>query len=118
MLIAAVPFAPSALEYITTFGRVGGVLAVSRSFGDHDPAWGRFVIADPYTRVVELRDPPGTSPMAAANPFFIVACDGVWDVMQDQHAMELVLYAMGLAPRPGERTKERRKEGKKGIEYQ
>ena len=43
----------------------------------------RFVTADPYLNTVALE--PG-----ADAPFLILCCDGVWDVMSDEEAVNLV----------------------------
>ena len=59
--------------------RVLGFLAVARSFGDH--ALKKFVPATPFTAQYELTE---------ESEFVIIACDGVWDVLEDQEAVELV----------------------------
>lgn len=70
-----------------TRGRVLGILAVSRSFGDHGMK--DFVTADPYITETNLLtcSPDGSQKC----PFLILACDGVWDVLTDQEAADLVL---------------------------
>jgi serine/threonine protein phosphatase PrpC len=65
-----------------TRSRVLGILAVSRSFGDHGMK--DFVISEPYVTTTHL----GKSEEC---PFLILACDGLWDVMTDQEAIEMVL---------------------------
>lgn len=62
--------------------RVLGILAVSRSFGDHGMK--DFVTANPYITETFLKERGST-------PFLILACDGVWDVMSDQEAGDLIL---------------------------
>ncbi len=63
-------------------GRVVGVLAITRSLGDH--CMKSYVVAEPYCSetCVELE---------RKNPSFIIcACDGMWDVFQDQEAVDFV----------------------------
>jgi len=60
-------------------GRVNGVLAVTRSLGDSSMK--DFVVGAPYTTETELSDD---------DEFLILACDGIWDVLDDQAAADLV----------------------------
>ncbi|KAI0027706.1 protein serine/threonine phosphatase 2C [Vararia minispora EC-137] len=60
-------------------GRVNGVLAVTRSLGD--PSMKEFVVGAPYTTETELTD---------EDECLILACDGIWDVLDDQMAVEIV----------------------------
>ncbi|CAE6356045.1 unnamed protein product [Rhizoctonia solani] len=62
--------------------RVNGVLAVTRSLGDS--AMKEFVVGSPYTTETELSDD---------DEFVILACDGLWDVADDQAAVDLVRKA-------------------------
>jgi serine/threonine protein phosphatase PrpC len=66
--------------------RVNGMLAISRAFGDHQlkmPALTNDVVSNvPDITSTELTD---------ADMFFILACDGLWDVLEDQEAVNLVL---------------------------
>ncbi|KAG9099225.1 Protein phosphatase 2C 1 [Ceratobasidium sp. UAMH 11750] len=59
--------------------RVNGVLAVTRSLGDS--AMKEFVVGSPYTTETELSDD---------DEFIILACDGLWDVVDDQAAVDIV----------------------------
>ena len=64
--------------------RVLGILAVTRAFGDHGMK--QFVIAEPYITKTILNDESTVGDC----PFLILACDGVWDVMTDQEAVDLL----------------------------
>lgn len=59
--------------------RVNAVLAVTRSLGDS--AMKEFVVGAPYTTETVLSDD---------DSFLIVACDGLWDVVDDEDAVRLV----------------------------
>ena len=85
-------------------GRVLGVLAVARSLGDHGLK--EYVIGRPYvsSTVVHINDGDdcpddddddddyqiGQEGPYTDGEFIIVACDGLWDVMKDQEAVDLV----------------------------
>lgn len=60
--------------------RVNGVLAVTRSLGDSSMK--EFVVGSPYTTETTL---------GPDDQFLIIACDGLWDVCEDQHAVNLIL---------------------------
>ncbi|SAM78574.1 related to phosphoprotein phosphatase 2C [Ustilago bromivora] len=59
--------------------RVNGVLAVTRSLGDS--AMKEFVVGSPYTTETVL---------GSEDSFLIIACDGLWDVIEDQEAVDLI----------------------------
>lgn len=64
--------------------RVNGILAISRALGDHMlKRHGDVVSCIPYCTVTRLRP--------RQDRFLILACDGVWDVMSDQQAVDFVL---------------------------
>lgn len=60
--------------------RVNGMLAVTRSLGDQ--FFKDLVIGNPYTTSIELDE--------NTDKFLIIACDGLWDVISDQEACELI----------------------------
>jgi len=76
-------------------GRVNGQLAVSRSIGDFymQP----FVTCEPFVNQVEITD---------QDEFLILACDGVWDVLSDQEAVEIVARANGDPARASTRLRD------------
>lgn len=59
--------------------RVNGVLAVTRSLGDSYMK--DFVTGSPYTTATELED---------QDEFLIIACDGLWDVCDDETAVRYI----------------------------
>lgn len=61
--------------------RVCGVLAISRALGDHVLKENNIVTASPFCGSVLLNED---------DEFLILACDGVWDVMTDQDAVDLL----------------------------
>jgi len=62
--------------------RVNGVLAISRALGDHMLKENDVVSAVPYTTETCL---------TPSDSHLILACDGVWDVLSDQEAADLVM---------------------------
>jgi protein phosphatase PTC1 len=65
--------------------RVNAILAVTRAIGDVylQPV----VTSDPYTSFINLSSSDG-------DEFLIVACDGVWDMINDQDAIDLIRFEM------------------------
>lgn len=64
-------------------GRVVGVLAITRSLGDH--CMKTYVVAEPYCSET-------TVDLVSRHPSFVIcACDGLWDVFQDEEAVDFVL---------------------------
>jgi len=66
---------------LVVMNRVSGILAVTRSLGDHKMK--KYVIGEPYhsTEPVKLNE---------KDNFLIIACDGVWDVISDQEACDFL----------------------------
>lgn len=67
--------------------RVNGVLSVSRALGDH--AMKSVVIGEPHVT---------SETLTADDKFLILACDGLWDVVEDQEVVNFVqhLHVNGL----------------------
>lgn len=59
--------------------RVNGMLAVTRSLGDK--FFDTLVVENPFTTSVEI---------TTSDQFLIIACDGLWDVIDDQQACEKI----------------------------
>lgn len=81
--------------------RVNGMLAISRAFGDHQLK----APAQPRDIVSHVPDITATD-LTEQDMFVIVACDGLWDVMEDQESVNLVLQGirelMNLVPKNGQ----------------
>jgi len=61
-------------------GRINGLLAVSRAFGDfYMQPW---VSSEPYVSTSKLSNQP--------DEFIIIGCDGVWDEITDEEACEII----------------------------
>ena len=60
---------------VTNKGRVMGMLAVSRAFGDFEMK--QWVSVEPYQHNTIVND----------NEIMIIGCDGLWDVVSDQEAL-------------------------------
>lgn len=62
-----------------SYNRVNGILSVTRAFGDH--AMKEWVVCTPFqTETTLTKD----------YTHLILACDGVWDVLSDQEAVDLI----------------------------
>jgi len=59
--------------------RVNGILAISRSLGDSSMK--EFIIGTPYTFKIDVTD---------KDEFLIMGSDGLWDVLEDQPAVDLI----------------------------
>eukprot|EP00931_Biecheleriopsis_adriatica_P010297 TRINITY_DN111385_c0_g1_i1.p1 TRINITY_DN111385_c0_g1~~TRINITY_DN111385_c0_g1_i1.p1 ORF type:complete len:296 (+),score=68.68 TRINITY_DN111385_c0_g1_i1:42-890(+) len=69
--------------------RVNGMLAISRAFGDHQ------LKAPNFSKDIVSNVPDITSTeLTQQDMFVIVACDGLWDVMEDQDSVNLVLEGL------------------------
>jgi len=65
---------------LVVMNRVSGILAVTRSLGDHKMK--KYVIGTPHTsEPIELNE---------NDSFLIIACDGLWDIVSDQEACDFV----------------------------
>jgi len=62
--------------------RVNGVLAISRALGDHMLKENDVVTAIPHCNDTPLTD---------EDTYLLLACDGLWDVMTDQEAIDFML---------------------------
>lgn len=73
-------------------GRLHGVLAVARAFGDvehkklKEQCWEKEFKSDPLIARPDVR----TERLSEADEFAIIACDGLWDVMSSQQAVNFV----------------------------
>lgn len=75
--------------FVNMVGRVNGNLNLSRSLGDlkykqvkHLPPEAQMITAEPDIEVFDIN--------LAEDEFFILACDGIWDVLTNQEACDFV----------------------------
>lgn len=73
--------------------RVNGMLAISRAFGDFQLKMPRL-----QSDVVSYMPDITSTELTDQDTFVVVACDGVWDVISDQDAVNLINEAMHLLP--------------------
>eukprot|EP01006_Ploeotia_vitrea_P003783 TRINITY_DN113224_c0_g1_i1.p2 TRINITY_DN113224_c0_g1~~TRINITY_DN113224_c0_g1_i1.p2 ORF type:complete len:482 (+),score=284.97 TRINITY_DN113224_c0_g1_i1:25-1446(+) len=71
--------------FIGRANRVNGMLAISRALGDHILKHNDIITAVPYQQTIELTE---------NDDYLLLCCDGVWDVMSDQEAVDFVREAM------------------------
>ncbi|KAL5561070.1 hypothetical protein UlMin_030817 [Ulmus minor] len=83
--------------YIDEDGYLNGVLAVTRALGDWDMKLPRGspspLIAEPEFKQMVLTDD---------DEFLIIGCDGIWDHMSSQHAVNLVRRGLRRHDDPGQ----------------
>lgn len=60
--------------------RVNGIVAVSRAFGDIETK--KFLICEPYISVTKITE---------KDKFIVLACDGVWDVLDNESVRKIVV---------------------------
>ena len=68
-------------QILHTLHTLSAILAVSRSLGDH--AMKKYIISDPFVSKNTL--------VPDSDAFIIVACDGVWDVLQDDEVAKIAI---------------------------
>merc|ERR1719215_1611214 len=74
--------------------RVNGMLAMTRALGDHQLKM-PILPNDVVSNVPDI----SSTDVGPHDSFVMLACDGVWDVMNDQQAVELVVESLReLAP--------------------
>jgi len=78
-----------------TNGRVNGNLNLTRSLGDHEYKQNKSL--KPEEQIITCVPDTKTYDLKEETDFLILGCDGIWDVMQDQEAVNFVL--MRLLPR-------------------
>jgi len=72
-----------------TNGRVNGNLNLTRSLGDHE--YKRNKDLKPEEQIITCVPDIKTYDLKEDTDFLILACDGIWDVMRDQEAVNFVL---------------------------
>lgn len=69
------------VDFGTGLARVSGILSVARALGDHHPDLEGFVSPEPFITETHLESDDRS---------LIIACDGVWDVISDEEAVNIV----------------------------
>jgi len=55
-------------------------LAISRALGDH--IFKPYVTSEPEVKVIDI---------TPQNKFLVIACDGLWDVLEDQETLDIIV---------------------------
>ena len=71
-------------------GRVDGVIAISRALGDWEY---KSATLEPEKMAVSGYPDISKSPITKDTDFVICACDGIWDCMTSQQAVDFVVKA-------------------------
>lgn len=76
--------------HIVEEGRVDGIIAISRAIGDWEYKTKQL---DPQKMAVSGYPDVKSHPITSKTEFFICACDGIWDCMTSQEAVDYVKKA-------------------------
>lgn len=79
--------------------RVNGMLAIARALGDH-----QLKMPVMQQNIVSNFPDITSTPLQSDDMFVIVACDGLWDVLLDQAAVNIVLEAIRVWAQVGVRS--------------
>ncbi|SSD60424.1 uncharacterized protein SCODWIG_02185 [Saccharomycodes ludwigii] len=84
---------------VVSLGRVGGVLALSRAFGDFQFKKNNFV----YHKSIPQEQQVSVEPDVIVHEidynkdeFLVLACDGIWDVYSNRNLVQFVRYHLAL----------------------
>lgn len=80
------------------FNRVNGNLALSRALGDF--SFKRNPSKPPAEQMVTASPDIEEKTLTEGWEFILLACDGIWDVLTNEEAIELVRYALGTGMTP------------------
>lgn len=80
------------------FNRVNGNLALSRALGDF--SFKRNSSKPPSEQMVTASPDIEEKTMTESWEFILLACDGIWDVLTNEEAIDLVRYALGTGMTP------------------
>jgi len=71
----------TSLKGMVIQNKVGGVLSVTRAFGDYELKESGWISNEPHISSISLTED---------DTFLILACDGLFDVLQDQHVIDAI----------------------------
>lgn len=85
-------------------GRVNGSLALSRAIGDVEFKQAKTL--DPKHQIITADPEICEMQLEQGDEFFIIACDGIWDVFSSQSAVDFVRYRLRVGKNPKAITEE------------